>query len=122
MGVGWMLMIMWAWDIRLSLFNMVVLSAVMGIGVDDAAMALARLERAGWVRHVAGWFEAEGTIVGDGRTWDQVRFNEFPSMREFMEVVADPRRQQGQEDHREPAMADTYTLFCRPVLDKLREG
>ena len=41
---------------------------------------------------IAGWFEAEGTIVGDGRTWDQVRFNEFPSRRQFMKVVADPRR------------------------------
>ena len=30
------------------------------IGVADAAMALARLERDGWVRHVAGWFEVTG--------------------------------------------------------------
>ena len=30
---------------------------------------------------IAGWFAAEGTIVGDGRTWDQVRFNAFPSKR-----------------------------------------
>ena len=59
--------------------------------------------------------------VGDGRTWDQVRFNEFPSRRQFMEVVADPRRLKGQEDHRDPAMADTYTLLCRPVLDTLRK-
>ena len=28
---------------------------------------------------INGWFAVEGTIVGDGRTWDQVRFNEFPS-------------------------------------------
>ena len=50
--------------------------------------------------------------VGDGRTWDQVRFNEFPSSRQFMKVVADPRRLKGHEDHRDPAMADTYTLLC----------
>lgn len=86
-------------------------------GYHDAAFDVAREHGA----RVAAWFEVEGTIVGDGRSWDQVRLNEFPSRRQFMEVVADPRRQQGQEDHREPAMADTYTLFCRPVLDTLRE-
>ena len=38
-----------------------------------------------------------------------------------MKVVADPRRLKGHEDHRDPAMADTYTLLCRPVLDTLRK-
>ena len=84
-------------------------------GYHDAAFEVAREHGA----RIAGWFEVEGTIVGDGRTWDQLRFNEFPSRRQFMEVVADPRRLKGQEAHREPAMADTYTLFCRPVLDNL---
>src|SRR5262249_32842153 len=32
---------------------------------------------------VAGWFAVEGTIVGDGRIWHQVRFNQFPSKRAF---------------------------------------
>ena len=39
-----------------------------------------------------------------------------------MKVVADPRRLKGHEDHRDPAMADTYTLLCRPVLDTLRNA
>ncbi|MEO0491962.1 MAG: hypothetical protein AAF081_00950 [Actinomycetota bacterium] len=86
-------------------------------GYHDAAFDVAR-EHGG---RVAKWFDAEGTIVGDGRMWDEVRFNEFPSLREFMEVVNDPRRLAGQKDHREPAMADTYTLFCRPIIDELRE-
>ena len=85
-------------------------------GYHDAAFDVARDHGA----RVAGWFDAEGTILGDGRTWDQVRFNEFPSLREFMEVVNDPRRLEGQKNHREPAMADTYTLLCRPVIDQLR--
>lgn len=71
---------------------------------------------------IAGWLEAEGTILGDGRTWDEVRFNEFPSLAEFMEVVADPARLAAQADYREPAMADTYTLICRPVINRLRES
>ena len=87
-------------------------------GYHDAAFEVGAAHGA----QIAGWFEAEGTIVGDGRSWDQVRFNEFPSLREFMEVVNDPRRIEGHKDHREPAMADTYTLLCRPVMDRLREA
>ena len=30
---------------------------------------------------IDGWFSAEGTIIGDGRSWHQVRFNTFPSRR-----------------------------------------
>jgi uncharacterized protein (DUF1330 family) len=43
---------------------------------------------------VAGWFAVEGTIVGDGRAWHQVRFNLFPNKRAFMAVVTDPLRAQ----------------------------
>ena len=46
---------------------------------------------------VAGWFAAEGTILGDGRTWDQVRFNAFPSKAAFMAVVFDPARLEAQK-------------------------
>lgn len=41
---------------------------------------------------VDGWFAVEGTIVGDGRTWDQIRFNEFPSTAAFVAVASDPAR------------------------------
>jgi hypothetical protein len=68
---------------------------------------------------IAGWFGAEGTIVGDGRTWDQVRFNAFPSRAAFMAVVMDPDRLAAQAEHREPAMADTYTMILRPRIDRL---
>jgi uncharacterized protein (DUF1330 family) len=68
---------------------------------------------------IAGWFAVEGTIVGDGRRWDQVRFNAFPSRRAFMAVVFDPDRLEAQRDHREAAIADTYTLVTRPALDRL---
>ena len=39
---------------------------------------------------IAAWFDVEGTIVGDGRQWDQVRLNRFPSRAAFMAVVSDP--------------------------------
>jgi len=62
---------------------------------------------------IAGWFGIEGTIVGDGRPWDQVRFNAFPSREAFMAVVFDPERLAAHKGHREPAIADTYTLILR---------
>jgi hypothetical protein len=68
---------------------------------------------------LAGWFGVEGTIIGDGRAWDQARFNAFPSKAAFMAVVFDPDRMVAHKGHREPAMADTYTMILRPVIDRL---
>jgi len=68
---------------------------------------------------IAGWFDVDGTIVGDGRAWDQVRLNRFPSKAAFMAVVLDPARLEAQRAHREPALADTYTLIVRPTIDTL---
>ena len=71
---------------------------------------------------IAGWFAAEGTIVGDGRSWDQVRFNEFPSKAAFMAVVIDPDRLEAQKQHREAAIADTYTMIVRPTINRIAES
>ena len=71
---------------------------------------------------VDGWFAAEGTILGDGRTWHQVRFNTFPSRAAFMEVVMDPARLEAQKAHRETAIADTYTLGVRASMNQLAES
>jgi hypothetical protein len=68
---------------------------------------------------IAGWFAVEGTIVGDGRSWDQVRFNAFPSMAAFMAVATHPGRLEAQREHREPAIADTYALVVRPAIERL---
>ena len=71
---------------------------------------------------VAGWFQVEGTILGDGRAWDQARFNSFPSRAAFEAVVFDPERLAAQADHRDVAVADTYTLILRPFIDRLHES
>ncbi len=71
---------------------------------------------------IAGWFAVEGTIVGDGRQWDQVRFNAFPSKAAFMAVATDPARLEAQKDHREVAIADTYTMILRPMIDTLADS
>lgn len=68
---------------------------------------------------IGAWFDVEGTIVGDGRSWDQVRFNLFPSKAAFMAVAADPARLAAQEAHRMPAIADTYALVLRPLINRL---
>ena len=68
---------------------------------------------------VSAWFEIEGTIVGDGRKWDQARFNIFPSKRAFEEVAHDPGRQEAQRLHRDTAIAETYALLLRPTIDGL---
>ena len=68
---------------------------------------------------INGWFAVEGTIVGDGRAWHQVRFNQFPSKAAFMAVVFDPARLEAQKDHREVAIADTYTMIVRASINDL---
>ncbi|WP_395152841.1 hypothetical protein [Ilumatobacter sp.] len=68
---------------------------------------------------IGGWFAVEDTIVGDGRVWHQVRFNEFPSKAAFMAVVMDPARLEAQKDHREAAIADTYTMIVRARMNHL---
>ena len=64
---------------------------------------------------------AEGTIVGDGRQWHQVRFNTFPSRAAFMAVARDPGRLAAQADHRETAIADTYALGVRASINRLAD-
>ena len=71
---------------------------------------------------ISGWFGVEGTIIGDGRPWDQVRFNAFPSKAAFMAVATDPGRLAAQREHRETAIADTYTMILRPTIDRLAES
>jgi len=71
---------------------------------------------------IGAWFRAEGTILGDGRAWDQVRFNVFPSREAFMAVALDPARLAAQADHRDVAIADTYTMILRPLIDRLNES
>ncbi|HEY5662988.1 MAG TPA: hypothetical protein VIS05_03005 [Ilumatobacter sp.] len=69
-----------------------------------------------------GWFAVEGTILGDGRSWDQIRFNEFPSKAAFMAVALDPARLDAQHGHREVAIADTYTMILRAHVNRLAES
>jgi hypothetical protein len=103
----------------------VIVTHVIRFHAGQAATNMARYQDAAGavaVPHgvrLAGWFAAEGTIVGDGRSWDQVRFNAFPSKAAFMAVVFDPERLVAHRNHRERAIADTYTMILRPGIDTL---
>ena len=55
---------------------------------------------------VDGWFAAEGTIVGDGRSWDEVRYHAYPTVAAATEPVAP-----------DAAIADRYTLVVRPLIN-----
>ncbi len=71
---------------------------------------------------IDGWFSVEGTIIGDGRSWHQVRFNTFPSRQAFMAVALDPDRTQAHSEHRDTAIADTYALGLRASINNLTES
>lgn len=84
-------------------------------GYHEAAFPIAAQHGA----RIAGWYGVEGTILGDGRAWHQVRFNQFPSKAAFMAVATDPARLDAQREHRERAIADTYALILRPTINHL---
>ena len=71
---------------------------------------------------IDGWFSAEGTILGDGRKWHQVRVNASPSKRAFMAVAMDPDRLEAGGQHRDTAIADTYSLGIRPTMNRIAES
>jgi hypothetical protein len=68
---------------------------------------------------VGAWFDVEGTILGDGRQWHQVRFNLFPSKAAFLAVAFDPARIEAHKEHRDTAIAETYALIVRPGINTL---
>ncbi len=84
-------------------------------GYHDAAFRIAARHGA----RIGGWYNVEDTILGDGRSWDQVRFNLFPSKTAFIAVMTDPERLAAQRAYREPAIADTYALIVRARINHL---
>lgn len=68
---------------------------------------------------IYGWFDVEGTVIGNGRRWEQALFNRSPSRAAFMATATGPIRLGTQQAHREPAMADACTLIVRPLIDTM---
>ena len=57
-----------------------------------------------------------GELVGDGRLWDEVRINNFPSRATFEEITTQESLEEAGIAHREAALADTYALLTAPVI------
>jgi hypothetical protein len=66
------------------------------------------------------WLRVLGTLIGDGRQWDEVRVNHFPSHATFQALTSDPQWESGTH-HRSAGLADTYALQTLPVIDALPE-
>ena len=66
-----------------------------------------------------GWFEVEGTIVGDGRSWHEVRFSAFPSRAAFDAAVLDEERLARVEELEDQGIEDSYAVLVRPIIDSL---
>ncbi|MEO1056055.1 MAG: hypothetical protein AAFY28_03995, partial [Actinomycetota bacterium] len=72
--------------------------------------------------HPVGHRDRTGDVLGDGRSWHQVRFNTFPSRAAFMAVALDPDRLAAHSEHRETAIADTYALGVRGRINRLADS
>ncbi len=63
-------------------------------------------------------FEVESVLVGDGRPWEQVRLNRFPSHAAFRALTTDPTWL-AHQPARAAALADTYALITLPLVDSV---
>jgi hypothetical protein len=71
---------------------------------------------------VVGWFAVERHDRRRLAHLASGSLNQFPSKRAFMAVVTDPVRLEAQKNHREKAIADTYTMIVRASIDDLAES
>ncbi len=84
-------------------------------GYQDVAGELAGPQGA----RIDGFFNVEGTILGDGRSWDQVRFVAYPSRAALAAVATELQRIEVDTTHRQVAIADAYTLVLTPTINQL---
>jgi uncharacterized protein (DUF1330 family) len=64
----------------------------------------------------AAILEVEAALVGDGREWNEVRLNRFPSHAAFRALTEDPAWQ-AQQANRASALGDTYALMTLPIIN-----
>lgn len=62
------------------------------------------------------WYTVEATVVGDGRQWDEVRFNWYPRRSLFDTLIADPRHAEGRE-HRAKAVEESFVALLTPMIN-----
>lgn len=65
------------------------------------------------------WLDVEGELIGDGRIWDELRINNFPSRATFTAVTTDESLAEAGIDHRMAAIAETYALLTAPMINRV---
>jgi hypothetical protein len=63
--------------------------------------------------------EVEAELIGDGRVWDEVRINNFPSRAAFQQLVTRESLDAAGYEDREAALADTYALLAAPLVNQV---
>ncbi|MEO0325120.1 MAG: hypothetical protein AAF447_19330 [Myxococcota bacterium] len=72
--------------------------------------------------YTTGTFVVQGTLIGDGRDWDEVVLVRMPSRAGFQALLDDESRVAGRY-HRLAALEDNYSMITTPVLsDVPRDG
>lgn len=61
------------------------------------------------------WFEVIHSAITDGREWDEVRLNRFPSGAAFEALTSDPQWAAGAH-HRVAGIEDTYAIMVTPAI------
>lgn len=61
----------------------------------------------------------EGGLVGDGRAWEEVRINNFPSRAAFRELITKESLDAANVENREAALAETYALLVAPLINQV---
>ena len=63
--------------------------------------------------------EIDAELIGDGRTWDEVRINNFPSRAAFQQLVTRESLDAAGYEDREAALADTCALLAAPLVNQV---
>jgi hypothetical protein len=96
-------------------------STVTGQEADDLYSPLDSLAAVGAAPVLFG--DVDQQLLGDETVWDRVGVVKYPTRTSFIEMQALPTFQESHKhkDHREVAIADTYTMIVRAQVNTLDE-
>lgn len=63
--------------------------------------------------------DVEAELIGDGRVWDEVRINNFPSRAAFAELTTKDSLDVAGYENRVAGLADTYALLAAPLINQV---
>ena len=63
--------------------------------------------------------DVEAELIGDGRVWDEVRINNFPSRAAFAQLATKESLDAAGYENRVAGLADTYALVAAPLVNQV---